>query len=127
MPVQVNHGGSSPDNPVLAGMSLMLRLAKQDTSETLRQIWVTVAGEVYSKLTGLATTGEFTITAPVIVGTDLSAGFPAVKNVVHFTTSLHRHAQATIYCAEVPPVMITLDGYDGSDWQRPVIYPLLNV
>lgn len=127
MSTQVNHGGSSPDNPILSGMSLTLRLAKQGAGETLRQIWVTVDGRVFSKLTNLATITEFAITVPVVVGTELSVGFPAVENVVHFTTSLHRHAQATIYCADTPPVVITLDGYNGSDWQRPVIYPLLNV
>lgn len=127
MSTQLNHGGSSPDNPILDGMALTLRLAKQNADETLRQVWVTVDGSVFGKLTPLATVGEFAITVPLIVGQHLSVGFPAVANVVHFTTSLHRHAQTTVYCADVPPVVITLDGYDGSDWERPVIYPLLDV
>ena len=123
----LNHGGDSSDNPVLSGMTLTLKLAKQGTTETLRQVWVTVGDEVHAKLTPLAVATEFEITVPIKAGEHLRSGSSAVKNIVHFTTSEHRHAKAVVWCADQPSVMVTLDGYNASDWQKPLLYPLLDL
>jgi len=122
----LNHGGTSQDNPIVFGAALTLKLNKQDATETLRKVWVNVGKAVFLNLTPMATVGAYDITVPVIAGSHLQAGFPPVKNVVHFTTSQHRHARAVIWVAARPPVMITLDGYNGEDSDKPLIYPLFD-
>jgi len=122
----LNHGGTTVDNPLVFGAALTLRLSKQDANETLRKCWVNVGKSVFLNLTGIAVSTIYEITVPVIAGTHLQAGSPPVKNVVHFTTSGHRHARAVVWVASRPPVMITLDGYNGEDPDFPLIYPLFD-
>lgn len=104
-------------------MTLWVRLHKHDVSESLRQAWVTVDKEVHSKLTDRAVETEYLISIPIVVGDHLRTNSDAVRNVIHVTTSNHRHARVTVWCADKPPVMITLDGYDASDWTKPFIAP----
>lgn len=120
---QINHGGGSADNPVVSGLPLRLRIAKHNASETLRKAWVVYDGAVFKVITERAVDGDYEITIDITAGTHLSAGDPARLNVIHVTTSEHRHARVFVYCA-TQPAMITLDGYDASDWQKPLIYPL---
>lgn len=120
----LNHGGDTPDNPLISGSSLTVRLFKQDQSETLRQAWVNVGKAVHRRLTGIAVINEFDITIAITVGIELLADSVPVRNVIHFTTSQHRHARAVIYCATQPSVMIALDGYNASNPTFPLIYPL---
>lgn len=120
----LNHGGSTPDNPLISGASLSLRIAKQDADETIRKAWATADGEVFSDMTGVATVTEYEISVPIEAGIHLKSGSTPVLNQIHVTTSQHRHARADVYVVDHPQVFIALDGYDGSDWTEPLIYPL---
>lgn len=120
---RLNHGGNSTDNPVLDGMALTLKLHKQDASELLRQVWVTVGKVVHAKLTPLAIESRFDVTINIVAGIELQAADPAVKNIIHFTTSEHRHVSVIVYCATKPPALITLDGYNADDFTKPLIFP----
>ena len=122
----LNHGGNTPDNPLVSGAAFTLKLSKQDSNETLRKVWVNAGKSVISNVTSLAVVTDFEITVPVVAGVHLRAGSPAVKNVVHFTTSKHRHARAIVWVASRPAVMITLDGYNAEDPDKPLIYPLFD-
>lgn len=121
---RLNHGGSAPDNPLLEGMKGTLVLAKHNAGETLKQCWVAVGGEVFAKLTDLATETDYEIRVDFEVGVHLDVGTSGAKNVVHFTTEPQRHAKQTVYAAPQPQAMITLDGYDASDPEFPLIYPI---
>lgn len=122
----LNHGGTTPDNPIMDGAAFMLRLSKQDANETLRKVWVNVGKSVFSDLTSIALSGTYEITVPVTAGEHLQAGVDPVKNVIHFTTSQHRHARAVVWVVSRPPVVITLDGYNAEDPDKPLIYPVFN-
>jgi len=122
----LNHGGTTQDNPLVFGAPFTLRLSKQDVNETLRKVWVNVGKSVFLNLTSLASVGAYEITLPLVAGEHLQAGSPPVKNVIHFTTSQHRHARAVVWVASRPPVMVTLDGYNAEDPDAPLIYPLFD-
>jgi len=120
----LNHGGTTPDNPLVIGAGLNLILSKQDANETLRKCWVNIGKSVFKVLTPLAISTAYEITVPILVGQHLLGGSPPLKNVIHFTTSQHRHARAIIWVAARPRVMLTLDGYNGEDPEKPLIYAL---
>ena len=122
----LNHGGTTFDNPLVFGAALTLRLSKQDKNETLRKCWVNVGKSVFMDITPIATVTTYDITVPIIAGQHLKPGSPPVKNVIHFTTSEHRHARAIVWVASRPPVMITLDGYNAEDPDFPMVYPLFD-
>lgn len=119
----LNHGGTSPDNPLLEGMAVRLRLQKHDANETLRQCWVVSEGRVFKKLTPIVVETTHEMTVDIVIGEHVEATLPPKQSVIHFTTSRHRHARAFIWAAPQPAAMITLDGYNGANWQRPLIYP----
>lgn len=120
----LNHGGTSADNPILSGAAFTIRLSKQDSSETLKKCYVVTGKVVFKSLTNEAIETDYDITVPVIAGTHLKSGSTPQKNVIHFTTTSHRHARAVVWVADVPPVFITLDGYNANDPDYPLIYPL---
>ena len=120
----LNHGGTTRQNPVLSGMAFRLVLKKHNAAETLRKAWVVVGKSVFANLTSLATETDYEITIDVVAGSHLQAAATPVRNVVHFTTSGHRHARGLVFCATQPAAMIHLDGYSGHDPQLPLIYPV---
>lgn len=119
----LHHAGSAEDNPVLEDVALRLKLSKNGSDETLRKCWIQVGQAIFKDLTLIAVSTDDEITVDLVAGTDLSASSPPVKNVVHFTTSRHRHVSTDVWVATRPPVMITLDGYNASNPDEPLIYP----
>lgn len=120
---QLNRGGTTPDNPIMEGAALRIRLMKHDADETLRQCWVVANDRVISKLTSIVQITTHEMFVDVAIGNHILIGVPPVLNVIHFTTSRHRHARAFLWAANQPAAMITLDGYNGADWEKPFIYP----
>ena len=120
----LNHGGTTPDNPLIEGLVFRIRLAKHNAAETLRKVWVVTDKSIVSDLRHIAVETDYEIYVDVEAGVHLRAGFPPVRNVIHFTTSDHRHARGVVWCATEPPAMIHLDGYSGHDPTKPLIVPL---
>lgn len=123
----LHHGGNDRDNPVLENLTIQIRLHKQGIDETLRKAWVQVGSSVFCDLTELAVVTRNLITIDVVAGTHLQAGFPAVRNVIHFTTEDHRHSKRIVWVATRPAALITLDGYNCEDATKPFIYPFYAV
>lgn len=121
--VVVNNAGASRDNPVIAGFALRFTLAKQSATDSLNHCWVSVAGGIRADLTDSCSESAEEVTVDVTTGTELEAGTPAVLNVVHFTTEEGKHAKVGIYVADQPPNMVTLDGYNADDSEKPLIVP----
>lgn len=119
----LHHAGSAEDNPVLEDVALRIKLHKNGSDETLRKCWVQVGQAVFKDLTLTAVSTKEEITVDIVAGVDLSAAASAIKNIVHFTTSRHRHVSTDIWVATRPDVMITLDGYNAEDPTKPLIYP----
>jgi len=122
----VNHAGDHPDNPVLEGMAIQVALHKQDASETLRKCWVSAygpSGAIRRVLTPYIVEYDESFRINLITGQHLEAGFPAVLNVIHWTTT-SGHSKAGVYVATYPTHMIELDGYDGQDMYEPLIWAL---
>ena len=119
----LNNAGNDADNPILSGLALRITLHKQDVNETLKKAWVQVGETVFYDITSLASVSAESITFDLLAGVHLQASTPAVKNIVHITTSQHRHARQTLYCASRPTVMVTVDGYNAEDPTKPFIWP----
>ncbi len=122
MSVNLNYGGTDADNPILTGQALTIRLSKQNADETLRKAWVTVGNQVFATITALATETAFQINFDVVAGVRLKSGTTPVRNEIHVTTSQHRHAKIIVWVADLPPVKVLLNGYDGEDPNKPLIF-----
>jgi len=118
----LNHGGSDPDNPILENLSLQIILHKHNAAETLRKCWVQVGSTIFYNLTSIAVETDTQVSVDVIAGTHLQASFPAVRNVVHFTTEDDRHTKHVLFVATRPETLIALDGYNCEDPTKPFIY-----
>jgi len=119
----LNHGGNDADNPILEGMTLQVKLHK-NSAQSLRQAWVQVGATVHYDLTSVAVETDTEVTINLTAGTELQAGAPAVRNVIHFTTTDHNHVKQVVYVATQPSALITLDGYNADDPVSPFIWPI---
>jgi len=119
----LNRGGTSEENPIISGAAIRARLYKHNSNETIRKCWVTVDGDVFFDVTSLVVTETHQAYVDIVAGTHLSSGASPILNTIHFTTSNDQHAKINVWVVNPPAAMITLDGYNRSGWNRPLIYP----
>lgn len=122
--MSLNNAGTDQENPILEGIAFQIRLNKQNAAETLRKCYVTVGDIVFSNLTAMAVESDTLIYLNVTAGEHLMSDSTPVKNVVHFTTSEHRHSKIVLWVADKPDVKVTLDGYNAESPLEPLIWPI---
>lgn len=122
--LSLNNGGTDPQNPILSGIRLKATLYKHNEDETLRKCWVQADGEVFYNVTSSVNESATFMVVNLVAGTQLKSDTTPKRNVIHFTTSGHRHARGVVWVVDLPDTMITLDGYDARSWERPFIYPV---
>lgn len=118
--LRVNNAGDFADNPVIEGVRFVATLHKHNAAETFLKAWTSVEDEIISDLTDAATVEDEEVFVTLTVGVDLHVGFPAVLNVIHFTTSAGQ-VKGGLWCATQPRAMVLLDGYNANDPELPAV------
>lgn len=119
--LRVNNAGDYGENPVLEGVKFTAILHKHNADEEFLKVWVTTEADgVVVDATARATETDEEVSVTLVAGEDLVAGFPAILNTLHFTTS-YGHIKGGLYCATQPRAMVLLDGYNADDEDRPAI------
>lgn len=118
--LKVNNAGDYGENPVLEGVQFTAILHKHNAADQFLKVWVTTEADgVVVDATDRATETDEEVSVTLIAGDDLVAGFPAILNTIHFTTT-NGHVKGGIYCA-TPRAMVLLDGYNADNENRPAI------
>lgn len=118
--LRLNNAGDYADNPIVTGVRFTARLHKHGEEEEFLKCWTTVAGEIVADVTTRCVVSDEEVEVDLEVGEDLTPGFPAVLNIIHFTTS-YGHVKGGIFCADLPRASVLLDGYNADDEARPAI------
>ena len=127
--ITINHAGDSVNNPILAdttGSTIRFRatLNKQNSSETLKSCWIYANNKVFTDLTSKCVETDYTVYVDIIGGTDTYTPNRVPQlNLLYFSTTLGV-SKYGFYSVRTPLKVITLDGYDGRDSSKPLIYPV---
>jgi hypothetical protein len=119
--LRLNRSGDYADNPILEGVAFTARLHKHNATEEFLKAWVTTEDDgVVVDLTDRCVVADEEVEVEMLCGTDTVVGFPAVLNVIHFTTTFG-HVKGGIFCATKPSAMVLLDGYNADDPDTPAV------